>query len=230
MIDRECVLVVGAGDHAKVVVELIAARANHRVVGLIDNEKSAPVLGIPVVGTDADLPRLRGSGIMKAFVALGDNERRLVMGRRLQSFGFQIINVVSPAATISPSVQMGLGIAIMAGAVVNAQCQIDDFAIINTGAIVDHDAHIGEGSHVAPGCALAGRVKLGRLAFLGTGTNAIPGISVGNSAIVGAGSCIVRDVPAGALAIGVPARIVRRRKPVRDGTATPSSTAWIRDS
>jgi UDP-perosamine 4-acetyltransferase len=211
VIDPEGVLVVGAGDHAKVVIELIEAGGRYRVVGLID-EKSTPVLGIPVVGTDADLPRFRDNGIMNAFVAVGDNKRRLAAGRRLQSCGFQIINVVSPTATISPSVQMGVGIAIMAGAVVNAECRIEDFAIINTGAIIDHDGQVGEGSHVAPGCALAGRVKLGRLVFLGTGTSAIPGISVGDSALVGAGACVIRDIPAGALAVGVPARIVPRRR------------------
>jgi UDP-perosamine 4-acetyltransferase len=208
--DRESVLVVGAGDHAKVVIELIAEAAQYRVVGLVDNIKSGPVLGIPVVGTDDDLPSLRGSGIARAFVAIGDNERRLATGHHLQTQGFQIVNVISPAANISPTVQLGLGIAIMAGAVVNAQCRIEDFVIINTGAIIDHDSQIGEGSHVAPGCALAGRVKLGRLAFLGTGTSAIPGISVGDCAIVGAGACVVRNVPAGALAVGVPARVVRR--------------------
>ena len=220
MADLESVLVVGAGDHAKVVIELIAEAAQYRVVGLVDNKKSGPVLGIPVVGTDDDLPRLRGSGLVRAFAAIGDNERRVAIGHQLQSYGFQVVNVISPAAIISPTVELGLGIAIMAGAVVNAQSRIEDFVIINTGAIVDHDGHIGEGSHVAPGCALAGRVKLGRLAFLGIGTSAIPGVSVGDSAIVGAGACVVRDVPAGAVAVGVPARIVRRQKPVRDHTAS----------
>jgi UDP-perosamine 4-acetyltransferase len=208
----EGVLVIGAGGHAKVVIELITAHSKYQVVGLIDNMKTDGLLGIPVVGTDADLPRLRGSGVAGAFVALGDNQRRLAMGRILQDYGFQIVNAISPAAIISASAQVGLGVAIMAGAVVNAECRVEDFAIINTGSIVDHDVHVGEASHVAPGCALAGRVRIGRLAFLGTGASAIPGVSVGDGAIVGAGACVIHDIPAGALAVGVPARVLRRHE------------------
>jgi UDP-perosamine 4-acetyltransferase len=217
VIDSEGVIIVGAGGHAKVIIELFAAGAKNRVVGLIDNAKSGAVLDIPIVGTDADLRRLRCSGVERAFVALGDNERRVAMGRHLQGCGFQIVNAISPTAIISPSVTVGTGIAIMAGAVINAECQIEDFAIINTGAVVDHDGHVGEGSHIAPGCTLAGSVKIGRLAFIGTGTSIIPSISVGDEAIVGAGACVIRNIPARMSAIGVPARILHdRRSPQKD--------------
>jgi UDP-perosamine 4-acetyltransferase len=52
---------------------------------------------------------------------------------------------------VSPSVRLGAGVAIMAGAVINAEGRIEDLAIINTGAVIDHDAWIGEAAHVAPG-------------------------------------------------------------------------------
>jgi UDP-perosamine 4-acetyltransferase len=208
--DAQPVVVVGAGGHAKVVIELIVASAKYRIVGLVDNGRSGATRGIPVIGTDDDLPRLRQSGIERAFVALGDNRRRLKIGRQLQKLGFEIINAISPSAVISPSARLGTGIAIMSAAVVNADCCIEDFAIINTGVIIDHDGQIGEASHIAPGCALAGTIKVGRLAFLGTGTSVIPGISIGEEAVVGAGACLISDVPPRMLAVGVPARVLKR--------------------
>ena len=209
MRDPDPVLIVGAGGHAKVVFELIAQDPQYRVVGLIDNFRSGTAFGVPILGADRDLPHLRQTGINQVFVAIGDNKRRLTLGRELQKEGFEIINAISSAATISRSAHIGVGVAIMSGAVLNADCRIDDFAVINSAAIIDHDCHIGEGAHVAPGCALAGNVKLGREAFLGTGTSVIPGISVGDGTIVGAGACLVRDLPANIIAMGVPARIVR---------------------
>ena len=165
-------------------------------------------MGVRVIGADHDLARVHGSGVRKAFVALGDNRRRLVIGRDLEHIGFEIINAISRAAVLSPSAQLGRGVAVMAGAVVNAATTIGDFAIVNTGASIDHDLAIGEGAHIGPGCALAGNVRIGRLACLGVGTSATPGTTVGAGALVGAGACIVRDIPDAAVARGVPARVV----------------------
>ena len=203
------IVIVGAGGHAKVIIELIQAQGCYRVVGLIDADPTPrTVLGVQVIGADRDLVRLRGSGINKAFVALGDNRRRVAIGRELENMGFEMINAISRAAVISPSAQLGQGVAIMAGAVLNAASTIGDFAIVNTGALIDHDATIAEGAHIGPGCALAGNVRIGRLACLGVGTSATPGTTVGAGALVGAGACIVRDIPDAAVARGVPAKVV----------------------
>ena len=202
-------LLIGAGGHAKVVIELLRATDDFEVAGLIDrNQGTPPVLGVPVVGTDADLSRFRHEGIRHAFVGLGSNRRRLQMGRYLQQIGFEIVNAISPAAVISSSAQLGCGIAVMPGAVINAEARIDDFSIINTHASIDHECWIGEGVHIAPGSTIAGSVRIGRLTLVGAGATVIPGKTIGESAVIGAAACVVRDIPNAVLAWGVPARIM----------------------
>jgi UDP-perosamine 4-acetyltransferase len=209
MDQQSSVLIVGAGGHAKVVIELFRAEQRYHIAGLVGPSASAPsILGVPVIGGDVDLPRLRGEGIGHAFVAIGDNARRTDIGRSLERLGFGIVNAISPAAIISPTACLGYGIAIMAGVVINADCRIGNYAIINTRASIDHEGSIGEGAHIAPGTTLAGNVTVGALAFLGVGTHVIPTMSIGEGAIVGAGSCVVRSIPPRALARGVPARVV----------------------
>ena len=220
------VVVVGAGGHAKVIIELIQAQGCYRVVGLIDADPTPrTVLGVQVIGADRDLARLRDSGLNKAFVALGDNRRRVAIGRDLAHVGFEIINAISRAAVISPSAQLGRGVAIMAGAVVNAATTIGDFAIVNTGALIDHDVMIAEGAHIGPGCALAGNVRIGRLACLGVGTSATPGTTVGAGALVGAGACIIRDIPDDAVARGVPAKVVNLQQDRETMNMSPDPNA-----
>lgn len=205
------VLVIGASGHAKVVIELVRAAGAYEIIGLIDlNLSGAAILGVPILGTDEDLPRLRREGIAHAFVGIGNNQRRLKTSYYLRKIGFKIINAISPAAIISPSASLGDGIAVMAGAVINAEGRIDDFSIINTHASVDHDCWIGEGAHVCPGSTLAGNVRVGSLAFIGAGATVVPGITIGQNATIGAGASVLRDVPDGASAWGVPARIMRR--------------------
>jgi UDP-perosamine 4-acetyltransferase len=205
------VLILGAGGHAKVVIELLRARSDaFSIAGLLDTDGSRrSVLGVRVLGSDDQLGPLRRAGLKHAFVARGDNRTRHAGLERLSKHGFELVNAVSPAAIVSASAVLGRGIAVMAGAVINADSRIADLAIINTRASVDHDGSIGEAAHVCPGCSLAGRVTIGRMAFIGTGSSAIPGVTVGENSVIGAGSCIVRNIPANSVAFGVPAKIVR---------------------
>jgi UDP-perosamine 4-acetyltransferase len=204
---------IGAGGHAKVAIELLRAARRHEIIGLVALDRnSRPVLGLSVIGTDADLPRLRQMGVTHAFVGIGDNEARLRSGRLLDKLGFEIANAISPAAVISESARLGRGIAVMAGAVINADARIDDFAIVNTCASIDHDCWLAEAAQVGPGCTLAGNVRIGRLAVVGAGTTAIPGTSIGDHAVIGAGACVIRDIPARERAWGIPAKIIGKER------------------
>src|SRR6516225_3940134 len=210
----EAVVIIGSGGHAKVVIELVRAEGKYQIKGCTAPGESGFVLGdVPILGTDSVLPALLANGVKKAFVAIGDNHLRLRLLAQVSEMGFEIINAVSPNAVVSPSATLGRGIAIMAGAIINASAEIGDCAIINTNAGADHDCRIGSGTHVGPGSALAGNVEVGCESFLGTGTRVIPGVRIGSRTIVGAGSVVVRDIPDGVTAMGVPARITGGKTP-----------------
>jgi UDP-perosamine 4-acetyltransferase len=204
---RRPLVLVGAGGHAKVVIEVARAAGRFDVVGLIDPRPAAPsVLGVPVLGGDEALPRLRAEGIAWAFVALGGNAARERIGVGLRAAGFRLATLTHPSAEVMPSARVGEGVVVMARVVVSAEARVDDLAILNTGAVVEHDNRIGAAAHVAPLAALAGNVRVGARALIGVGAAVRPGISVGEDAVVGAGSAVVADVPAGATVGGVPAR------------------------
>lgn len=53
-------------------------------------------------------------------------------------------------------------------------------------------------------------ITIGNNVWIGTGCRILPGVTIGDNSIVGAGSVVTRSVPAGVVVIGVPAKIVRR--------------------
>jgi bifunctional UDP-N-acetylglucosamine pyrophosphorylase/glucosamine-1-phosphate N-acetyltransferase len=81
------------------------------------------------------------------------------------------------------------------------------------------DATVGAGANIGAGtitCNYDGQRKhptvIGEGAFIGSDTMLVAPVNIGEGARTGAGSVVNRDVPAGSLAYGVPARV----KPGRD--------------
>lgn len=196
--------VIGAGGHAKVVVSTLQA-AGVEVDALLDDDPlkaGVQIAGVPVLHGLNGLEKLAFR--VRGVIAIGDNRLRRQLAGRFPQVDWQ--TAVHPHAYVYPSVQIGVGTVVFAGAVIQPDAIIGKHCIINTGATVDHDCHIGDDCHIAPGCHLAGGVKLGEGVLMGIGSAAIPGVSVGAWTTVGAGGVVVDDLPAGVLAMGVPAK------------------------
>jgi bifunctional UDP-N-acetylglucosamine pyrophosphorylase/glucosamine-1-phosphate N-acetyltransferase len=76
------------------------------------------------------------------------------------------------------------------------------------------DADLGDDTNVGAGTITANwdgstknRTTVGESAFLGVDTMLVAPVTIGDGAKTGAGAVVTRDVPAGKLAVGVPARI-----------------------
>jgi UDP-perosamine 4-acetyltransferase len=208
------VLIVGAGGHGKVVLNILRAGGARKFkpAAFIDADPSlhgTAIDGVEVVGGPNQLPKLRERKIRHAIVAIGDNRTRVQYARMLADAGFSLIRAIHPSASVAKTATIGENVVIAAGAVVCTDVTIGDSAIINTNAVVDHECAVGAGAHVCPGALLAGRVRLGELAFVGLGAKVIQCLTVGDRAIVGAGAVVLSDVPADATAVGVPARVVK---------------------
>ncbi len=202
------VIIIGAGGHGKVVLDILRAAGSHQPIGFVDADAAlagARVGGLPVLGAPNILPRLRQQKIHGAIVAIGDNRARTRYADLLRQQGFELVNAIHPSAIVCGTVTLGANVVVAAGAILCTESTVADSAIVNTGAIIDHECMVGEGAHVCPGVNLAGRVQIGTCAFVGLGANVIQCLSIGEYATVGAGAVVTTDVPAYATVVGVPA-------------------------
>lgn len=206
MNEQDGIVILGAGGHAKVCIEIFHDMGRPVVCCIGGEGSTGKCLDIPVVIGDTQIRRLYERGYRKFFVAIGSNAIRQKLADMALGLGFELVNAISPKAVISGSAKLGRGVAVMPGVVINAEAFIDDLAIINTGATIDHDCRIGRAVHIAPQCALAGKVSVGQGSFLGIGCKVIPEISIGSLCVAGAGSVIVRDIPSNTQVCGVPAK------------------------
>jgi UDP-perosamine 4-acetyltransferase len=206
---------IGAGGHAKVVLEILRHDAHYRLAGLLDRNSELwgkQISGIPVLGGDDLLENIFTKGIRHAFLGIGTTGNTAVrqqLYEKATQIGFLFIQTIHLNAIVSPTVKIGCGVTIMAGAIINADAHIGNNVIINTGAVVEHDCVIGDHSHVATGALLAGGVSMGFGSHVGVGASVRQNIRIGSNSIVGAGATVVKNVPDRTIVAGVPARFMK---------------------
>jgi sugar O-acyltransferase (sialic acid O-acetyltransferase NeuD family) len=204
------ILIVGAGAHGRVVLDIFRASGCAVAGWLDDNHLLAGALleGLPVLGRQDFLHSGQWQG--RVHVAIGLSDVRLAAGSRALAAGIALANAVHPSAVVSPTAHVGEGSCLCAGTVVGPGARLGRQVIVNTGATIDHDCVLEDGAWVAPGVTTAGAVRIGRLAYVSTGAVLVAGVAVGEGAVVGAGAVVVKPVPPRAIVLGVPARVVGR--------------------
>jgi sugar O-acyltransferase (sialic acid O-acetyltransferase NeuD family) len=199
-------LIVGAGGHARVVADAALTTNTWQRVCFIDDARTATGgLGLPIVGTTAQLEQLRAE-FGAAVVGIGDAHTRLRLLARCRQAGFELPAIVHRTAAVSSYAKLGPGVVVFAQAAINPGATLEEGCIVNTGATVDHDCHLQAGVHVCPGANLAGNVQVAARTWIGVGACVKQGVRIDADVTVGAGAAVVNDIEAGMTVTGVPAR------------------------
>ena len=209
----EKMILVGAGGHAKVVIDALSKSVQYTVEGIIDPrmKPGAKMLDIPVIGGDDVLPAIYKRGIKFAFIAvgsIGDPSKRVELYKKIKEAGFRLSVVIHPSAVIADDCFIDEGVFVAGRAVINPGVKIGKNAIINTSAVIEHDCDIGDFVHISPGAVLSGGVKVGELTHIGTGSVVNQQVKIGKGCIIGSGSVIVNDIVDNSKAFGNPCRVV----------------------
>lgn len=209
MSPRVPLYVFGAGGHGKVVAEAARAGRTYRLRGFIDDDPARwrqEWDGLPVVGGRevlATLPRAA-----EIALGVGENRARAELAQAVTDAGRRLATVVHPTAVLAHGVRLGSGTYVAPLAVLHNDAQVGRACIINTAAVVEHDCRLSPWVHVSPRAVLGGGVRIGEGAQVGLGAVILPGLTLGPWSTLGAGTVMVRPLPAGVTAVGVPARVL----------------------
>lgn len=142
-------------------------------------------------------------------VAIGNAKIRESICTILHQLSISTPIIQHPSAKVSQYAKIGHGCVIMPGAVINAFSSIGNSCIINSNAVVEHDCNLGDFVHMCPNSSVAGGVTIGKRAWVGIGASIRQMVTIGADSFIGAGGAVVNDIPAGTIAVGVPAKVLR---------------------
>ncbi|WP_404459796.1 acetyltransferase [Sutcliffiella horikoshii] len=198
-------LIIGASGHGKVVADIALKMNKWQSIAFLDDDKSIKSsLGLQVIGTSDDV--FTHINEHEIFVGIGNNDTRQKILEILESLGASLPVLIHPNAVIGTQVDLGIGTAVMAGAIINSCTKIGKGCIVNTGSTIDHDNNIEDFVHISPGAHLAGTVKVGKGSWLGVGSVVSNNISITKGCKIGAGSVVLKDIYEPGVYVGTPAK------------------------
>jgi sugar O-acyltransferase (sialic acid O-acetyltransferase NeuD family) len=205
-------LLVAGGGLAREALEALRAAGRDDVTGVLDD---APLPAGTTLGSVSPVPVL---GPVEAvadhpdadvLLCAGRGRDRAALARRLAALGVgpdRYAAVVHPAARVPPSCELGPGAIVLAGATMTADVRVGAHVVVMPHAVLTHDVVLDDFATLAAGALLGGWARVGARAYLGMGATVRERLTVGADAVVGMGAAVVRDVPAGQVWAGVPAR------------------------
>ena len=203
MNNDKLLIVIGAGGHGSVIADL--ARLNgYTNIQFLDDADIKQKNGYPVVGKVDDCVRYISDAAFS--VAIGNNDLRAAIHKKLSDSGAEIVSLIHPHTAIGENVTLGQGTVIMAGVVINPGATVREGVILNTCCSVDHDCIVGSFSHISVNAHLCGTVTIGKQVFIGAGVTVINNVSVCDGVTVGAGATVVKNIAEAGTYIGTPAR------------------------
>jgi len=118
--------------------------------------------------------------------------------RLVNAFVLKVVNsgYIQPLAEIGPNLRLPNG---LNGVFINKRCRI------GSDVVIYQQVTLGDNFGVDGGAA----PTIGDEVVIGAGAKVVGGVTVGDRAVIGANSVVSKDVPADAVAIGIPARIIR---------------------
>jgi sugar O-acyltransferase (sialic acid O-acetyltransferase NeuD family) len=194
------VIIGGAGGVGRETLDACLA-AGVNVTGFVDDT----LAGTVVRGLQVGVPGEATPG-ETFLVAIARPEVRRRMVDVLLARGLGAATVVHPRAIVGPETTLGVGVLVLGGAHVSSSISIGDHVQVHYNATVGHDAVLDELVTVYPGANVSGSVHLEPEVTVGSAAVVLQGLTVGKGAFVGAGAVVTRDVRAGTVVVGNPAR------------------------
>lgn len=203
-------LILGTSDFSVEVADLASDCPEFELAAFVENlDRSRcdrTLEGLPVLWIDEAAALARTH---LAVCGLGTTTRSLYTDQAA-ALGLRFGTVVHPSARVSSRSTLGEGTVVSARAVVGAHTHVGRHVLIGRGTLVGHHTEIGDHASLNAGAVIAGSCRIASAVYLGMAALVRDHRSIGSRAVVGGGAVVTTDLPGDVVAVGIPARVIKR--------------------
>lgn len=207
--------IYGAGGLGREVLEL-ARIINSREKNwddfiFIDDEKvESEVNGVKLYSYKEAVRKFKSN--LEVSMGIGEVAAREKLFSKLRCDGLLLATLIHPDVYIPDTTIIGRGVTIQYGCFISCDVRVEDYVYIQPQVNVGHNDVLKEGCMLSGMVNLGGHVSIGKYAYAGLSSAFKEGVSVGDYAIIGMYSAVYKDIPEEMIAMGNPARVVKRNE------------------
>lgn len=207
--------IYGAGGLGREVLELagmINAKTGRwkNILFIIDGEPGDDVNGIPVYSYRHAIEKFAEN--LEVSMGIGEPAVRERLFKKLEDAQIPMPTLIHPDVHIPNTTKIGRGVTIQYGCFVSCNAVIDDYVYIQPQVNIGHNVILKEGCMLSGMANLAGGVTVGKYTYVGLSTAIKESVSIGDSSIIGMYSAVYNDIPDEMIAMGNPARPMKRNE------------------
>lgn len=205
--------IYGGGGMGKTIVDFakIINAKNHqwdKFIFIDDVLQSKREYGLDVFSFDEMRHAFKPDEI-ELSISLGEPEYREMLYNRIKAAGYSLARLVDPDAVIAGTARLGEGV-IITKCLIVSDVVISDNSMVLWDAIIGHDVVVGSHTVIAVGAFIGGHCKIGNKVYVGVRAILRDRILVEDTAVLALGSVIVKSVPGDVVALGNPARFIKK--------------------
>jgi len=205
----------GFGLEVAMLIEQINLVSNEwEMIGFFDDGEPLGkiVNGYPIIGGVAELNQWDSKLFIVLALGIPNTKKRVLAKINNPNISYPILVHPSVIMGNRKFVEIGEGSIICAGTIITTNISIGRHVILNLACTVGHESQIGDYCSFMPTCNISGEVEIGESNFWGTGVKVINRVNVGSNVIIGAGAVVNKDIPDNVVAVGVPAKVIKKNK------------------
>lgn len=149
---------------------------------------------------------------LEIVISVGEPEKRELIYNVVCEANYNFGRWIALDSEIDPSVQLGKGVIIGPLAYIGADTVIGNNVLVSRNAVIGHDTIIKDHGIVSAGAFIAGHCVIEERVYVGPVAATIDRLHIGKDSVIGLNAAVYKDVPVNHIALGNPARMIKREE------------------